>query len=71
MRDERLERQSRRGADRDDRWAARVDGFDDLGVVDALGVDRGDAEVAVTELTLDETSGTPSCAISTACAWRS
>jgi hypothetical protein len=30
-----------------------VDGFDDLGVVDALEVDRGDAEVAVAELALD------------------
>jgi hypothetical protein len=31
-----------------------VDGFDDLGVVDALQVDRGDAEVAVAELALDD-----------------
>jgi len=30
-----------------------VDGFDDLGVVDALEVNRGDAEVAVAELALD------------------
>jgi hypothetical protein len=30
-----------------------VDGVDDLGVVDALQVDRGDAEVAVPELALD------------------
>jgi hypothetical protein len=27
-----------------------VDGVDDLGVVDALEIDRGDAEVAVAEL---------------------
>jgi hypothetical protein len=31
-----------------------VDGFDDLGVVDALQVDRSDAEVAVAELALDD-----------------
>jgi hypothetical protein len=31
-----------------------VDGFDDLAVVDALQVDRGDAEVAVAELALDD-----------------
>jgi hypothetical protein len=30
-----------------------VDGVDDLGVVDALKVDRGDAEVYVAELALD------------------
>jgi hypothetical protein len=42
-----------------------VDGVDDLGVVDALEVDPGDAEVAVAELALDEISGTPSWAIST------
>ncbi len=30
-----------------------MDRVDDLGVVDALEVDRGDAEVAVAELTLD------------------
>jgi hypothetical protein len=29
-------------------------GFDDLAVVDALQVDRGDAEVAVAALTLDD-----------------
>src|SRR5215217_9435650 len=31
-----------------------VDGVDDLGVVDALEVDRGDAEVGVAELALDD-----------------
>jgi hypothetical protein len=31
-----------------------MDGFDDLGVVDALQVDRRDAEVAVAELPLDD-----------------
>jgi hypothetical protein len=33
--------------------AAGMDGLDDFGVVDALQVDRGDAEVAVAELALD------------------
>src|SRR3954454_6666285 len=42
-----------RGADRDHRGAAGVDGVDDLGVVDPLKIDRGDAEVAVPELPLD------------------
>ena len=31
-----------------------MDGVHDLGVVDALEVDRGDAEVAVAELALDD-----------------
>ena len=31
-----------------------MDGLDDLGVVDALQVDRRDAEVAVAELALDD-----------------
>jgi hypothetical protein len=31
-----------------------VDGVDDFGVVDALEVDAGDAEVAVTQLALDD-----------------
>jgi hypothetical protein len=34
----------------DHRWAAGVDSVDDLGVVDALEVDRGDAEVAVLDM---------------------
>src|SRR4051794_1671065 len=34
--------------------AAGVDGVDDLGVVDALEVDRGDPEVRVAELALDD-----------------
>src|SRR5918994_6831190 len=38
----------------DHRRAAGVDGVDDLGVVDALEIDRGDAEVAVAELALDD-----------------
>jgi hypothetical protein len=38
----------------DHRWAAGVDGVDDLGVVDALQVDRGNAEVGVSELALDD-----------------
>jgi hypothetical protein len=36
------------------RRTAGVDGVDDLGVVDAPQVDRGDAEVAVPELALDD-----------------
>ena len=31
-----------------------VDGIDDLGVIDALQVDRGDTEVGVAELALDD-----------------
>ena len=31
-----------------------MDGVDDLGVVDALEIDRGDAEIAVSELALDD-----------------
>jgi hypothetical protein len=41
-------------ADWDHRRAAGVDRVDDLGIVDALEVDRRDPEVAVTELALDE-----------------
>jgi hypothetical protein len=41
-------------------------GLDDLGIVDALQVDRRDAEVAMAELALDDDSGTPSRADSTA-----
>ena len=47
-------------ADADHRRATGVDAVDDLGVVDALEVDRGDSEVAVAEL----------ADISTACVWR-
>src|SRR4051812_20352266 len=43
-----------RAIDGDHRGAAGVDGVDDLGVVDALEVDRGDAEVGVAELALDD-----------------
>jgi hypothetical protein len=43
-----------RCADWDHRRSAGVDGVDDLGVVDALEVDRGDPEVAVAELALDD-----------------
>src|SRR5215211_2657896 len=43
-----------RAIDGDHRRAAGVDGVDDLGVVDALEVDRGDAEVGVAELALDD-----------------
>src|SRR5512144_3105032 len=58
MRDKQREGRSRSQpqgwADRDHRRAASVDRVDDLGVVDALEVDRGDAEVAVAELALDD-----------------
>ena len=43
-----------RAADGHHRRAAGVDGVDDLGAVDALEVDRGDAEVGVSELALDD-----------------
>ena len=43
-----------RAVDGNHRRAAGVDGVDDLGVVDALEVDRGDAEVGVAELALDD-----------------
>jgi hypothetical protein len=43
-----------RGVDGDHRRAAGADDVDDLGVVDALKLDRGDAEVAVAELALDD-----------------
>jgi hypothetical protein len=45
---------SKRCTDRDHRRASGVDGFDDLGVIDPLQVDGGDAEVAVAELALDD-----------------
>src|SRR3954451_4275693 len=45
------------GVDLDHRSVAAVDGVDDLGVVDALEADRGDADVAVTELALDDDQG--------------
>src|SRR5215216_7831485 len=38
----------------DHRRAAGVHGVDDLGVVDALQIDRGDPEVGVPELALDD-----------------
>src|SRR5215216_6680995 len=43
-----------RALDRDHGGAAGVDGVDDLGVVNALEVDRGDAEVGVAELAFDD-----------------
>jgi hypothetical protein len=36
------------------RGSAGVDGVDDLGVVDALQIDRSDAQVGVPELALDD-----------------
>ena len=41
-----------RSGDRHHGSASGVDGLDDFGVVDALKVDRGNAEVAVAELSL-------------------
>jgi hypothetical protein len=43
-----------------------MDGRDDLAAVDALEIHAGDAEVRVSQLAWMTTSGTPSCAISTA-----
>jgi hypothetical protein len=48
-----------------------VDGFDDFGVVDALQIDRGDAEVLCPSWRWMTIRGTPSRAISTACVFRS
>jgi hypothetical protein len=64
MRDEQVPRfrsEPKGCADRDHGRAAGVDGVDDLGVVDALEVDRGDAEVAVAELPLDDGAATALC----------
>jgi hypothetical protein len=64
-----LRRQRRSVAfDGDHRRAAGVAGVDDLRAVDALEIDRGDPEVPVRELALDDDQWTPSRAISTACA---
>ena len=38
----------------DHRWRAAVHGLDDLVRIDALQIDRGHAEVAVTELALND-----------------
>jgi hypothetical protein len=48
-----------------------VDRLDDLGVVDALEVDAGDAEVAVAELALDDDQRNAFARQLKACAWRS
>src|SRR4051812_24656855 len=58
------------GTGRDDRRSSYAYGVDDFGVIDSLQVDRRDPEVGVSELALDHDRGTPSRAISTACAWR-
>jgi hypothetical protein len=50
----RFRSESERCVDWDHRGAAGVNSFDDLAVVDALQVDRSDAEVAVAELALDD-----------------
>jgi hypothetical protein len=42
---------------RDHRLAARVDGLDDLGVVDPLQVHGRDTEIAVAQLALDDDQG--------------
>jgi hypothetical protein len=44
---------------------------DDLGRVDPVEIDRGDTEIDVASCRWITFSGTPSRAISTACAWRS
>ena len=41
---------AQRALDGHHRGAAGVDGVDDLGVIDALEIDAGDAEIAVAEL---------------------
>ena len=56
----------KRRADADHRNAASVDGIDDLRVVDALQVDRRDAQIAVPELALDDDERHAVGAISTA-----
>ena len=45
---------TQRRVDGDHRSASGVNGVDDLGAVDALQVDRGDAEARVAELALDD-----------------
>jgi hypothetical protein len=55
--DDRLRRAAQQGepdAGRDHRPPAAVDGLDDLVRVDALEMDRRDAEVAMAELALDD-----------------
>jgi hypothetical protein len=46
-----------RAVDGDHRCAAGVEGVDDLGVVDALELDRGDAEVGVLDMRVMWQSG--------------
>jgi hypothetical protein len=45
---------ARTGGGRDHRRAPSVDGVDDLRVVDALQIDRGDPEMGMPELALDD-----------------
>jgi hypothetical protein len=47
-------RQGEPDAGWDHRWPAAVDGLDDLVRVDALEIDRCDAEVSMSELALDD-----------------
>jgi hypothetical protein len=57
LRDERRRRERQRRSEAptgDHRRAAGVHGLDDLSVVDALEVDRGDPKVAVAHLPLDD-----------------
>jgi hypothetical protein len=42
------------GAGRDHRCVAGVDGGDELGVVDSLQIDRGDTEIGMPQLALDD-----------------
>jgi hypothetical protein len=49
-----LELRHEPGGGRDDRRRPGVDGVDDLRAVDALQIDRGDPEVGVPELALDD-----------------
>src|SRR5919204_5089529 len=55
----RLTSEAQRAVDGNHRGTARVDGVDDLGVVDALQIGRRDAEVAVAELALDDDPAAP------------
>src|SRR5215207_2858587 len=50
----RVRSEPQRGADGDHGRASGVHGLDDLAAVDALEVDGGDAQVAVSELALDD-----------------
>jgi hypothetical protein len=59
------------GRGRDHRRASGVDGVDDLSVVDALEIDRGDPEMGMPELALDHDERDALVGHLVACAWRS